>query len=70
MNNITKFRISALVLSGLLFGLVGCVGYVEGRGHYSSGPWYHEGPWMDGPGWVGRRGPEVGIDIHPPGFRR
>jgi hypothetical protein len=70
MKNITKHLVSALVLSGLLFGLVGCIGYVGGGGHYAGGPWYHDGPWMDGPGWGGGPGGHVDIDIHPPGFRR
>ena len=67
-NSMMFFR--TLVWAGLLAGLAGCVAEVGGGDRYGGGPWYHEGPWMDGPGWGGRRGPEVGIDIHPPGFRR
>ena len=59
--------LKGLALSALLILLAGCVGEVDGG--YGRGPWYHDGPWMDGPGW-GRPGVGVGIDIHPPGFRR
>lgn len=60
MKDIKKLRPSILILTGLLFALAGCV--VAGGGR---GPWYHDGPWMNG-------GPRVavGVDIHPPGYRR
>jgi hypothetical protein len=69
MKNIKSIFLGALVMSGLVFWLVGCVGEVGVGGGYYGRPWYNDGPWFDGPGWgapVGR----VGIDIHPPGFRR
>jgi hypothetical protein len=60
MKDMKKILLNAIVMSGLLFLLAGCIGVVGGRG----GGWYHDGPWMDGPRFGG------GIDIHPPGFRR
>jgi hypothetical protein len=66
MKNIKLILFAALAITGLQFGLAGCVADVGGRG---GGPWYHDGPWMDGGRWGG--GPRGGgIDIHPPGFRR
>ena len=65
MKDIKRLLLGIIFLSGLLFALVGCVAEVGGGG----GPWYHDGPWMDGGGWRGPRG-GVGVDIHPPGFRR
>jgi hypothetical protein len=59
--------VSSFVLFGLVIGLAGCVAEVGGRG---GGPWYHDGPWMDGGRWGGGPRVGVGINIHPPGFRR
>jgi len=61
MKDMKKLRPSILILTGLLLALAGCV--VRGGG--GGGPWYHDGPWMNG-------GPRVavGVDIHPPGYRR
>jgi len=71
MKNISKILLFALVLSGLHFGLAGCVAEVGGGGYYrGGGPWYHDGPWMDGGRWGGGPRGRVDIDIHPPGFRR
>ena len=69
MKTITKIFLLTLVVSGLQFGLAGCVGEVGvGGGGYYGGGWYHDGPWMDGGGWGhGDRGGRGGIDIHPPG---
>jgi len=70
MKHFKKILLGTLVLLGLQWGPMGCVGEVGGGGYYREGPWYHDGPWMDGGRWGG--GPRVGVDIdvHPPGFRR
>ena len=69
----TKSLLFALVITGLQFGLSGCVGEVGVDGGYYGGyrgdPWYHDGRWMDGGRWDAPRG-TVNIDIHPPGRRR
>ena len=70
MKKRTKILLVILAWSGLQFGLGGCVAEVGGRGYYGGGPWYHDGPWMDGGRWGGGPRGGVGIDIHPPGFRR
>ena len=66
-----KILLGALLLTGLQFGLGGCVadGYVRGRGYYGPGPgpWFHDDPWMDGDRWYGEpRGGRIGIYLHPP----
>jgi hypothetical protein len=70
MKKIKNILLGALILLGLQFGLAGCVAEVDGGGHYGGGPWYHDGPWMDGGHWGGGPRGGVGIDVHPPGFRR
>jgi hypothetical protein len=70
MKKITTILLGILVWAGLQFGLGGCIAEVGGRGYYGGGPWYHDGPWMDGGRWGGGPRGGVGIDIHPPGFRR
>jgi hypothetical protein len=67
MKTITKLFLFTLVVSGLQFGLAGCVGEVGVDGGYHGGGWYHDGPWVDGGGWG--RGGRVDVDIHPPGRR-
>jgi hypothetical protein len=70
MKTTYKIVLTALVLSGVQFVLAGCVADVGVEGGYrGGGPWYHDGGWMDGGRWGGPRG-GVGIDLHPPGFRR
>jgi len=70
MKNIKILLLGTLIVAGLPFGLGGCIADVGGRGYYRGDPWYHDGPWMDGGGWGGGPRIGVGIDIHPPGFRR
>jgi len=71
MKKLSLLLLGALALFGLQFGLAGCVADVGGGGYYGGGgPWYHDGPWMDGGRWGGGSRGGVGIDIHPPGFRR
>jgi len=66
MNKFTLLFLGALAFGGSLLVFTGCVADVGGGGYYrGGGPWYHDGPWMDGGPRVG-----VGIDLHPPGFRR
>jgi hypothetical protein len=69
MKNLKNILLGALILAGLQFGLSGCVAEVGGGGR-GGGPWYHDGPWMDGGHWGGGPRGGVGIDVHPPGFRR
>jgi hypothetical protein len=69
MKHIQSASFRILVLSGLTFLLIGCIAEVDGGGYGRGGPWYHDGPWFDGPGWGAPRG-GVGVEIHPPGFRR
>jgi hypothetical protein len=70
MKTSTKLLLTALVVTGFQFALTGCVAEVGGRGYYGGGPWYHDGGWMDGGRWGGGPRVGVGIDVHPPGFRR
>jgi hypothetical protein len=70
MKTSNQIYVSSFVLFGLLIGLAGCVAEVGGRGSYGGGPWYHDGPWMDGGRWGGGPRVGVGVNIHPPGFRR
>ncbi len=70
MKTIQKLILTALVVSGLQFGLAGCVAEVGVEGEYrGGGPWYHDGPWMDGGRWGGGPRGGVGIELHPPGRR-
>jgi hypothetical protein len=64
----TRF-LKLLALTSLVVTLAACVGEVDGDYYGRRDPWYHDGPWMDGPGW-GRPEIGVGIEVHPPGFRR
>ena len=76
MKSTHKILLGSLLLTGLQFGLGGCVtdAYV-GTGvyygpHYRD-PWFHDDPWMDGNRWYGEpRGGIRGPYIHPPRFRR
>jgi hypothetical protein len=68
MKSTTKIILTALVVTGFQFALAGCVADVGVEGGYRGG-WYRDGGWMDGGRWGGPRG-GVGIDLHPPGFRR
>jgi peptidoglycan hydrolase-like protein with peptidoglycan-binding domain len=72
MKNIKKILLGTVILAGVQFGLGGCIADVESRGYYRRDPWYNDGPWMDGGRWGEgpRIGVGVGIDLHPPGFRR
>lgn len=70
MKTIIKISLLTLVVSGLQFGIVGCVAEVGGGGYYGGGPWYHDGPWLDGGRWGGGERGGVGIEVHPPGHRR
>jgi hypothetical protein len=69
MKTTYKIVLAALVLSGVQFALAGCVADVGVGGGGYRGGWYHDGGWMDGGRWGGGRG-GVGLDLHPPGFRR
>ena len=79
MKSTIKLLLLTLVVSGLQFGISGCVGEVGvngGGGYYGGGgPWFVDGGWMDGGRWGGRDGGrdgghEGGGGIHPPGQRR
>jgi hypothetical protein len=70
MKNLKTLLLGGVIAAGLSFVLGGCIAEVGGRGYYRRDPWYNDGPWMDGGRWG--EGPRigVGIDLHPPGFRR
>ena len=76
MKTTIKLLLLTHVISGLQFGLSGCVGEVgvDGGyvGGYYGGPWFHDGGWMDGGRWGGGHGGggHGGGGIHPPGHRR
>ena len=70
MKTTYKILLTALVVTGFQFAFVGCVADVGVRGgYYGGGPWYHDGGWMDGGRYGHSRG-GVGLELHPPGFRR
>jgi hypothetical protein len=70
MKHVSLLLFGLLLAGGLQLALGGCVAEVDGPGIYGGDHWYHDGPWMDGGRWGGGARAGVGIDIHPPGFRR
>ena len=70
MKNATKILLACAALCGVQLLLTACVAEVSGPGYYEGGAWFHDGPWMDGGGWRGGGRVGVGVDIHPPHFRR
>jgi hypothetical protein len=70
MKTTYKIILGCLILSGLQFGLIGCVADVgvEGGGggvYYGGGPWFNDGPWIGGGHWGGRDRGGGGGYVHP-----